>query len=327
MRGRDTLADLPETGFPDWTSPMLAVLTDDRFSDPDWIYERKLDGERLLAFRNGDDIRLMTRNRREVSATWPEIAEAIGAQSEHAFIADGEVVAFDGAQTSFSRLQGRMQIDDAKKARETGIEVFFYVFDLLHLDGHDLTGLPLRRRKGILRDHLKFADPLRYTQHRNEDGEAYFTEACERGWEGLIAKDANASYTHGRSRDWLKFKCAHGQEFVIGGFTEPSGSRTGFGALLVGVYDDGALRYAGKVGTGFDDDFLSSFRETLDDHRRETSPFAEDTGEDACWVRPELVGEIGFTEWTSDGKLRHPRFLGLRRDKPASEVVREEPDQ
>jgi len=314
---------LPESSPPEWCPPMLAVLTDDRFSDPDWIYERKLDGERVLVFRDGERLRLMTRNRHDVTETWPELAEALADQRARDFVADGEVVAFDGEMTSFSRLQGRMQITDPDRARASGIAVHLYLFDLLHLEGHDLTGLPLRRRKVLLKRALHFEDPLRYTPHRNEEGETYFSEACEKGWEGLIAKDAGAPYSHGRSRKWLKFKCANGQELVIGGFTEPKGDRPGFGALLLGYFEDGALRYAGKVGTGFDDAFLTSFRKTLDDRRRDTSPFADAVDEDALWVRPDLVAEIGFTEWTTAGKLRHPRFLGLRRDKPADEVTRE----
>ncbi|MEQ9037867.1 MAG: non-homologous end-joining DNA ligase [Silicimonas sp.] len=318
------LAEAPKAAAPEWLEPMLAVLTDDRFSDPDWIFERKLDGERILAYRDGDRVRLMTRNRNDVTATYPELRDAIAAQPEQDFVADGEVVAFDGKLTSFSRLQGRMQIDEAARARASGIAVHFYLFDLLHLDGHDLTSLPLRRRKSILSRTLRFNDPLRYCPHRNETGKARFDEACARGWEGLIAKDATAPYVHGRSRKWLKFKCSHGQEFVIGGFTRPSGAREGFGALLLGYHEDDRLRYAGKVGTGFDDDFLVSFRKTLQARRRETPPFYDKVQEDAIWVRPDLVAEIGFTEWTGAGKLRHPRFLGLRRDKPAGDVIREE---
>jgi DNA ligase D-like protein (predicted ligase) len=318
------IAGLPASDHPDWIDPMLAVLTDRRFSDPDWIFERKLDGERIIVFRDGDSLRLMTRNGNDVSATYPELIEALARQRVGEFVADGEVVAFDGDVTGFSRLQGRMQIDDPDAARASGIAVFLYLFDLMHLAGRDLTGLPLRRRKVLLRAALRFDDPVRYTAHRNEQGEAFFEEACDKGWEGLIAKDARAIYTHGRSRDWLKFKCAQGQELVIGGFTEPEGSREGFGALLLGYYEDDRLRYAGKVGTGFDDTFLRDFRKTLDERRKETSPFDEPVEEKALWVSPDCVAEIGFTEWTEAGRLRHPRFLGLRRDKAGRDVVREE---
>jgi len=320
---KDRLEDLPEADHPDWMDPMLAVLTDDHFSDPEWIFERKLDGERLLIFRCGEHVRLMTRNGNDVSDTYPELADAVSRQPALDFVADGEVVAFDGPVSSFSRLQKRMQIRDRDAARNSEVAVYLYLFDLMHLDGRDLTGLSQRERKAALFEALSFDDPVRYTAHRNEDGEAYLKEACEKGWEGLIAKDGGAPYIHGRSRNWLKFKCAAGQELVIGGFTEPSGERTGFGALLLGYYEDGAFLYAGKVGTGFDEDFLTEFRKTLDERRRETPPFDDAVEEDAHWVRPELVAEIGFTEWTHDGRLRHPRFLGLRRDKDARDVRRE----
>ncbi|MXN66681.1 ATP-dependent DNA ligase [Stappia sp. GBMRC 2046] len=311
---------------PEWRAPMLAVLTEERFSKPDWIFERKFDGERILVFREGENIRLLTRNRKDVSATYPDLAEALTRQPAQDFVADGEVVAFEGKVTSFARLQKRMQIKNPADARASGIPVFFYLFDLLHISGRNVEGLPLRRRKHLLKQALHFHDPLRYTPHRNEAGEKYFRMACEKGWEGVIAKRADAPYRHGRSHDWLKFKCAKGQELVIGGFTPPKGKRTGFGALLLGYYEDGMLRYAGKVGTGFDDAFLEEFHERLEERRRDTSPFKPAPGEaGAMWVRPDLVAEIGFTEWTDHGKLRHPRFLGLRRDKAAEDVVRERP--
>lgn len=311
---------------PEWCVPMLAVLTEERFSDPEWIFERKFDGERLLAFRNGNHIRLLTRNRKDVSGTYPELVEAFSRQPVQDFVADGEVVAFDGKVTSFARLQKRMQIQDAADARASGIPVYFYLFDLLHISGRDIEGLPLRRRKNLLRKAFQFRDPLRFTQHRNELGKDYFRMACEKGWEGVIAKRADAPYRHGRSRDWLKFKCAKGQELVICGFTPPKGERKGFGALLLGYYEEGSLRYAGKVGTGFDDAFLDDFRKRLEKRRCGSSPLdpAPDVA-GAIWVRPDLVAEIGFTEWTDHGKLRHPRFLGLRRDKAAEDVVRERP--
>jgi DNA ligase D-like protein (predicted ligase) len=321
----DLLSRVPEAPMPTWLEPALGVRTENRFADPDWIFERKLDGERILVFRDGDQTRLMTRNRNDVGSTYPELVDAIAGQPARRLIADGEVVAFDGNLTSFSRLQGRMQIDDETRARDSGIRVFLYLFDLLHFEGRDVARCALRDRKRVLKHALQFADPLRYTPHRNEEGEALFEDACARGWEGLIAKDGTAPYVHGRTRKWLKFKCGHGQEFVIGGFTEPSGARKGFGALLLGVHEAGELRYAGKVGTGFDDRHLRDLREKLDARRRETSPFRDEVGEAAHWVRPDLVAEVGFAEWTRAGKLRHPRFLGLRRDKPAEDVHREDP--
>ncbi len=305
---------------------MLATLTHAPFSDPDWLYERKLDGERILAVRQGGGVSLLTRNDKAADVTYPELVAALADQPAGDFAVDGEVVAFDGAVSSFARLQQRMQKRDPEEIAASGVTVFFYLFDLLWRDGLDLGGLPLRRRKQLLKQTLRFRAPLRFTPHRNEAGEAFLRDACARGWEGLIAKRAAAPYRKGRSRDWLKFKCSRGQELVIGGFTEPQGSRVGFGALLVGYYEDGALRYAGKVGTGFDEALLRDLRRRLDGLERKTSPFAdpvETAG--AHFVTPVLVGEFGFTEWTAEGKLRHPRFLGLRRDKAAEEVVREEP--
>jgi bifunctional non-homologous end joining protein LigD len=303
---------------------MLATLTDRYFSDPGWLFERKLDGERVLAVREHGRVRLLSRNGNPVTG-YPEIVEALSDGSPDLLV-DGEVVAFDGNQTSFARLQRRMQIADPDRARRTGVAVHYYLFDVVYADGYDLTRLPLRQRKAVLRKALRFTDPLRYTAHRNEQGERYLRQACRAGWEGLIAKRADAPYRPGRSRDWLKFKCGHEQEFVIGGFTDPAGSRTGFGALLIGYHEHGRLRYAGKVGTGYDRDTLRRLRERLD--RRETgaAPFvAPPRGRGIHWVRPELVAEVGFSEWTDDGMLRHPRFLGLRRDKSPDQVIRERP--
>jgi DNA ligase D-like protein (predicted ligase) len=310
---------------------MLATLTDRRFSEPDWIFERKLDGVRALAFRKGDRVRLLSRNRKDLYRTYPEVVEALAGQPALDVVVDGEVVAFEGRQTSFARLQGRMQLRDPDRARISGIAIFYYAFDLLHLEGHDLTRLPLRRRKSLLRQGLRFADPLRFLTHRAEHGERYHREACDRGWEGLIAKRASGPYAGGRSTDWLKFKCVADQELVIGGFTDPKGSRAGFGALLVGHYEDGKLAYAGKVGTGYNEGVLRDLREEMDRLAREDPPFELRTGNlprrDVHWVEPRLVGQIGFTEWTGDGRLRHPRFQGLRRDKNATDVVRERPGE
>ena len=310
---------------PGWTQPMLATLTDERFSDPDWIFERKLDGVRCLAFRRRGRVSLMSRNRKALDNHYPELVEAISGQRTDPFIADGEIVAFDRGQTSFARLQGRMQLTDPDAARRTGIAVFLYLFDLLHVDRFDVTGLPLRDRKRVLRETLRFTGPLRLTSHRNAEGEAYYREACRRGWEGVIAKRASGAYVHGRSPDWLKFKCVNQQEMVVVGFTDPHGRRRRLGALLVGYYEGGKLRYAGKVGTGFDDTTLDRLGDRLERLERDSSPLDGERPRErgVHWVRPELVAEIGFTEWTRDGRLRHPRYLGLRTDKPAREVVRE----
>ena len=297
---------------------MKAVLTDERFSDPDWIYERKLDGIRCIAIRSGGELRMLSRNDLSLNARYPELAAALASERGDRFAVDGEVVAFAGAQTSFARLAQRKQ---------RHVPVFLYVFDLLWLEGYDVRELPLRGRKRLLRRALAFEAPLRLTQHRNEHGEAYFDEACRKGWEGLIAKRADSPYTSSRSRDWLKFKCERGQELVIGGYTAPQGSRSELGALLLGYYANGELRYAGKVGTGFDAATLRELGSRLGQIRRERSPFAEANAireRGVTWVAPSLVAEVGFSEWTRHGRLRHPRFLGLREDKSAREVVREE---
>ena len=311
---------------PKWTSPMLATLTHDTFSDKNWIFERKLDGERCLAFRSRKKVRLLSRNRKELNNQYPEIIDALLAQKNADFIVDGEIVAFEGKLTSFSKLQPRMQISDPKEVQKSGVRVYYYLFDLLYLDGYDVANLSLWRRKNLLKNLFAFSDPLRFMVHRRENGQQYHEQACEKGWEGLIAKRADAVYSHSRSRDWLKFKCVHRQEFVIGGFTEPRGSRIGFGALLVGYYQNGRLRYAGKVGTGYDDHTLKRLRKKFDPLERKSSPFSDNeiSTKGVHWLAPKLVAEIGFTEWTGDGKLRHTRYLGLRRDKNPRHVVREQ---
>jgi bifunctional non-homologous end joining protein LigD len=296
---------------------MKATLTGERFSDPAWIFERKLDGIRCIAIRDGGPVRLLSRNDLSLDGRYPELVDALATTPAKRFAIDGEVVAFDRGRTSFARLAQR---------GHRRVAVFLYVFDILWLDGRDVRSLPLLARKRLLRTALTFPDHVRLTPYRKEDGEAMFAEACRKGWEGLIAKRVDSRYSDRRSRDWLKMKCEQGQELVIGGFTAPQGSRTELGALLLGVYDDGKLRYAGKVGTGFDRETLRDLGTRLRALRRDDPPFADaaDIKErGVTWVEPELVAQIGFTEWTGAGRLRHPRFLGLRDDKSASEVVRE----
>jgi DNA ligase D-like protein (predicted ligase) len=313
--------------------PALATLTDERFSRPGWLFERKLDGMRILAERGGDAVRLRSRSGADAGASFPEIAEALRAQHTPDFVVDGEVVAFDGERTSFAALQPRMHVASADKARRSAVEVVYYLFDVLHLDGQSTRGLPLTARKDLLHELFDWQDPLRFTDHVLADGEAYYRYACEQGWEGLIAKRAVAPYRSGRTPDWLKFKCEHGQEFVVGGWTDPQGARQHFGSLLLGYFDDsGALVYAGKVGTGFDRALLASLGRELRTLSRPDPPYEQaslPTGAawriGVHWVSPELVAEVRFTEWTREGQLRHPRFMGLRTDKSAREVVREAP--
>jgi len=305
-------------------TPMKAVLTDGPFDDPNWIFERKLDGIRCGVVRRGGRVQLISRGGQTLNDAYPELEEALAVDGPD-FVADGEIVAFDHGQTSFSRLQGRMQIRDRERARASGIAVFYYLFDILELDGEDLRPRPLIERKRALRRVVEFRGHVRFTTHRNGTGVEAYREACRRGWEGVIAKRIDSPYAATRSRDWLKVKCSRGQELVIGGWTEPKGSRQRFGAILVGHYDSKGLRYAGKVGTGFDDATLQRLGDELERLERPTPPFVDDRLPRARWTEPELVAQIAFTEWTRDGRLRHPRYEGLRDDKPAREVVREEP--
>jgi bifunctional non-homologous end joining protein LigD len=207
------------------------------------------------------------------------------------------------------------------------VRVFYYVFDVLRLDGEDVREAPLRARKARLRKVIRFGGPLRLVTHRNAAGEDAYRDACWRGWEGVIAKRAGAPYRAGRSRDWLKFKCVTEQELVIGGYTDPAGSRTEFGALLVGYYERGALRYAGKVGSGYSREVLRDLGAKLAALERPDPPFAGDElpRRGVHWVEPRLVAQVAYTEVTRDGKLRHPRYIGLRPDKPAADVRLERP--
>ncbi|HET9724238.1 MAG TPA: non-homologous end-joining DNA ligase [Actinomycetota bacterium] len=312
--------------MPDFVPPMLATLAKDAFSDPAWVFEAKLDGQRSLLWRRRSTVRLITRNQKDRTSHYPDLVEAARRHGSPALIADGEIVAFHGDVTSFARLQERMQNARPSAAQVAAVPVVFYLFDLIWFDGYDLSALPLLTRKSVLRSALVFEDPIRYSEHLDEDGETAFRAACERGWEGLIAKRAASPYTHARSRDWLKLKCVNEQEFVVLGWTEPKGSRSWLGALLVGYHEDGDLRYGGKVGTGFGERELAMLAGRLRPLEQPTPPIVDTKGltrKGVHWVRPEMVAQIGFGEWTPDGRLRHPRYIGLRDDKRPEQVVRE----
>ncbi|CAM5720860.1 Multifunctional non-homologous end joining protein LigD [Streptomyces alboniger] len=309
-------------------TPMLATLSDRRDFPPGWVFERKLDGIRVLAVRERGEVTLLSRSGRRLNATYPEIVDALAAQACADFTVDGEIVAYSRGRTDFALLQQRMGLTRPAEVAASKVAVTYYVFDLLRLDGADVRRLPLRPRKSLLRRSITFTAPLRFCTHRNEGGPELLADACRRGWEGLIAKRADSTYQRRRSDDWLKLKCSRAQEFVVGGFTEPAGSRTGLGALLIGYYEDGRLRYAGKVGTGFDHRTLLALRRELDARAVTASPFDGRGPERAArWVRPELVAEVAFTEWTRDGMLRHPRYQGLRDDKDPLDVVRERAEE
>jgi len=310
----------------DIPQPALATLSHERFWEDGWVYERKLDGQRCLAVRNGRGTRLFSRSGRDVTVAFPEIAEALEEQASTDFVIDGEVVAFEGSRTSFAKLQPRIHLSSAEKARRTGVPVFFYVFDVLRADGEDVRGEPLLTRKRRLRALLTFDGPVRYTNHRRRGGEDYFAEACRKGWEGLIAKREDAAYATGRTDRWLKFKCEAGQELVVVGWTDPEGSRVALGALLLGYYDGEDLVYAGKVGTGFSTAVLRDLHTRLSKLEVDQTPCTKGAlpRKAVHWAEPELVAQVAFTEWTSAHQLRHPRYLGLRTDKKAADVVREQ---
>jgi DNA ligase D-like protein (predicted ligase) len=311
--------------IPAFEQPMLATLTKEYFSDKEWIFERKFDGVRCLIFKNNTKVTLKSRNNKILNAQYPEIVDAVRKLPVDQIILDGEVVSFEGKETSFSKLQARSGLKDAQKARDTGVPIVIYVFDMLYIDGYDITHLPLIKRKWILESCIHFEDPLRYTIHINTKGQEEFKKACKKGWEGVIAKRRDGLYIHKRSPDWLKFKCVADQELVVGGYTEPQGSRTGFGALLVGYYKKGKFIYAGKVGTGFSREFLASFIQKLKKIEISKNPFTvlRESIEGVHFVKPQIVVEIGFEEWTHDNKLRQPRFQGIRFDKKAKDVVQE----
>jgi bifunctional non-homologous end joining protein LigD len=305
---------------------MLATLTDCRDFGDGWLLERKFDGERCIARKEGDAIRLESRTGKELTGTYPEVRAALAAQRIDRFLLDGELVAFDGDQTSFSRLQQRLGITRPAPALVEAFPVVYCVFDLLEAEGKDLTGRPLVERRARLEQAIRPMSGLQISEAWHDESERRYAEACRAGWEGLIAKRADAPYTHGRSRDWLKLKCVLEQEFVIGGYTDPGGRRTDFGALLVGYYEGGLLRYAGKVGTGYSAERLTELGARLRKLEISESPFADarPIPRGTHWTRPKLVAQIGFAEWTADGRLRQPRFLGLRDDKDPPEVVKEQ---
>jgi bifunctional non-homologous end joining protein LigD len=306
---------------------MLATLTDRRDFGDDWLLERKFDGERCLAWKEAGHLRLESRTAKDLTGTYPEVRAAVGAQRNHDLVLDGEVVAYDGEQTSFSRLQQRLGVANPTPEHLRAFPVVFCVFDLLEVDGEDLAGRPLLERRGRLAEAIRPCAALQLTEAWRGDSRRRFAEACRSGWEGLIAKRAEAPYAAGRSKDWLKLKCVWEQEFVVGGYTDPLGSREALGALLVGYYEDGRLRYAGKVGTGYTEAALRDLGARLRELNFHESPFvdARPVPRGTHWTRPELVAQIAFAEWTDHGRLRQPRFLGLRDDKRPDEVVRERP--
>jgi bifunctional non-homologous end joining protein LigD len=312
---------------PRWIGPMLATLTDHLPASGHWLYEPKLDGVRAQVHVHDSSVRLFSRNQKPLNAAYPELVDALSTAVRGDAVLDGEIVAIDPKRkiSSFALLQQRMQLRDSVRALRSGVPVELYLFDCPFYEGVDLTQMPLIDRKAVLRDVVWFDGPIKFTPYRTSGSAAMFREACARGAEGIIAKRADSRYVSARSTDWLKIKCVNEQEFVIGGYTPPQGSREWLGALLVGYYEKGALRYAGKVGTGYDRRTLEQLYRRLAPLHRRTSPFTLGPKPAGAvqWVSPRLVAQIGFAEWTSAGLLRHPRFLGLRDDKAPTEVRRE----
>ena len=285
------------TSFPEWIVPMAATLTEERFTGPDWIFEQKLDGIRMLAFRNGADVKLYSRNR--LLQHYPAVADAIASLPVRDVILDGEA-AWDSAS-----------------------RIAYYVFDILWLEGRSVMPLPLDARRALLKD-LPFHPPLGHVPEVTDNKP--WERACSEGWEGVIAKHRTSSYEQRRSPHWLKMKCEVTQKFVVGGFTDPQGSRVGLGALLVGYFDRDDFVFAGKIGTGFDTKLLLDLRARLDKLEIPKSQFTKAKGLPrirAHWVLPEIVLQVAFIEWTVHSKLRHARLLGVRFDKSPREVVRE----
>jgi bifunctional non-homologous end joining protein LigD len=278
---------------------MAATLTHERFAGPEWIFERKFDGIRLLAFRHALDVRLLSRNR--LPQDYPSVVRAILDLPVRDVILDGEVTGAWGRPG----------------------KIAYHVFDVLWLDGRDVRALPLEARRALLRDL-----PLREPLHRviSLDAGEPWTLASREGWEGVVAKRRDSVYEHRRSPHWVKMKCEATQELVVGGFTDPQGRRRGLGALLVGYFEQDDFVFAGRIGTGFDTKLLLDLRARLDALEVAEPPFTRGVGLPRVrghWVRPEIVVQVAFLEWTVHGKLRHPRLLGVRHDKSARDVVRE----
>jgi bifunctional non-homologous end joining protein LigD len=331
LRRRLTELEAPRGEIaPDGDLLMLATLVDETPSDPAWLFEIKYDGVRVLASRAGDDVELRGRSGQVVTTRYPEVAAALHALPLQSFVLDGEIVALDDrGRSSFQRLQERMGLTrpaDVERARgEVPVSAAF--FDALGLDGRDLRRLPLEARKECLKLLVPSRGVVYFGDHVLGHGADFLAAACEQGLEGVVAKKRDSPYAAKRSRDWLKIKCQLRQEFVIGGYTVPQGTRAHFGALHLGLYEKGELVYVSKVGTGFDDRALKVISEKLRSLERPTSPFVRGTpgGRGHHWVEPRLVGEVRFTEWTRDGGIRHPSFLGLRDDKRPEDCVRESP--
>lgn len=326
----DLLKKGKKTKQPAFIKPMLATLTKNYFSSKEWVYEHKFDGERCIAVKKNGKVSLMSRNRKKINDEYPELEQALIAQKADNFIIDGEIVALNKRGISdFELLQSRINLKALEeiKAKVKTIPIYYRVFDLMYVDGYDIRKLPLLTRKQLLKKLLRFTKMITYTAHKTGNGIAYFKAACKQHWEGLIVKKADSTFVSKRAGTWLKFKCSIGQELVIGGYTEPQRSRTDFGALLVGYYKKDKLHFAGKVGSGFSNETLTMLGKKLRVLEVNKCPFINYDGptKGIHWVKPQLVAEFEFAQWTNVGRLRVPRYKGLRTDKAAKDVVQEVP--
>jgi DNA ligase D-like protein (predicted ligase) len=311
---------------------MKCALVDQAFDKPGWIFEPKLDGLRVLCIFDGEEWTLLSRNDKPQNFQFPDIEAALIKAIKKPCVLDGEIACLDeNGKSSFRLLQQRFHLtqESIVQARMKKFPAHLFLFDILYYEKFDLRSQQLAARKIILHQVVKWKDPLLFTDANPTHGKEMFKDACQRGEEGIIAKRLDSRYTGDRSGSWLKIKCSGRQEFVIGGFTEPQGSRVGFGALLVGYYDDaGKFQYAGKVGTGFTDKLLRDLHEQLARIEIDKNPFANNAGPrggEVHYVKPRLVAEIAFAEWTQNHMLRQPRFQGLRTDKASTSVRRELP--
>ncbi len=323
----ENLKKRKKTDEPLFMPLMLATLTKEYFSRNDWLYEHKFDGERCLVIKKKGKVYLVSRNQKSMNNTYPELVDALLKQKADNFIIDGEIVSKNKAGVSdFQLLQGRIN-SQAGTTKEKSIPIQYCIFDLMYVAGYDIRNLPLYARKELLKKLLDYNKMLVYTEHKVGNGVAFFKKACQLKWEGLIAKRIDGTYVGVRSHDWLKFKCIMQQELVIGGYTKPKGARTYFGALLVGYYDKGKLVYAGKVGTGYTQTVLEMLGKKLAKITTAKCPFSNYDGEtkDIFWVKPVMVAEVHFANWTQANKLRVGRYKGLRDDKDAKDVVKEVP--
>jgi bifunctional non-homologous end joining protein LigD len=291
---------------------MLATLAPTVPSGSQWVFEEKYDGIRALAYREKGKVRLWSRNELDLTAGFPEVAAAVAALPDGDLVLDGELVVFDPKGVSRFQLLQR---------RGSGARTAYAAFDLLEHDGRSMLKRPLKERRAVLEKIFEHRGPLRLSRRLTKDGAKAYAMAQKRSWEGIIAKDETSLYEPAvRSRAWLKVKVRKESEFVIGGFTAPAGSRVHLGALLVGLYDASDLRYTGKVGSGYTGGSLAELAALLAPLRSEKSPFSDAPRmKDATWVKPKLVAQIAFAEWTADAKLRQPVFLGLRRDRSPRE--------